>query len=523
VRILVADDNLFYRAMLEAALREWGYDVITAADGEEAWLYLQHKEAAPLAILDWRMPRLDGLELCRRLRAAPRPQPTYLILLAARGDKEDLVAVLESGADDYLRKPFDRDELRARVQVGLRMVGLQASLAERVQQLQEALSAAQKLETMGQLAGGVAHDFNNLLTVIVGGCDLLLARTREDAEKNALAQMILKAGQRGAALTRQLLAFGRGQVLAPAVHNLNRIVGGALELLRRMVPEDIALVTVLDPALRSVRADAGQIEQVLMNLVVNARDAMPGGGTITLRTGNVELAEPAHGVPGSVPPGMHVRCQVSDTGCGMSEEIRVRVFEPFFTTKEPPRGTGLGLATVYGIVKQSGGYIQVESAPTQGTVFSIFLPMVADAETPAPAPRQPMPQQGGRQTILLVEDEPAVRAIARRILKDDCYTVLEAGDGEEALQVSRQWAEPIHLLLTDVVMPRMNGRQLVDRIVPERPAMRVLFMSGYTAEVILERATHEETAPFLEKPFTPDTLVSKVREVLEQGSAGGRL
>jgi signal transduction histidine kinase len=514
MKILVADDNLFYRNVLNATLQERGYEVVSVTDGDAAWQHLQQPEAPPLALLDWMMPRLTGLEVCRRLRAQARP--TYLILLTARGSKENLVTALQGGADDYIHKPFDRDELHARLQVGLRIVGLQTSLAARVQELEQALSVARKLEIMGRLAGGVAHDFNNLLTIIGGASELLLAPATRHPEQLSLVKMIKEAGDRGAALTRQLLAFGRGQVLATAVHELNGLVRGSVNLLRRLMPADVVLQLALADDAGHIRADAGQMGQVLMNLAINARDAMPGGGVVTLRTAAAAVHFGRSGLPDAVPSGDYACLQVADAGCGMSDDVQARAFEPFFTTKQGGKGTGLGLSTVYGIVKQSGGFIQLDSAPGRGTVFSIYLPRAAPAAALAPGPAPEPAVHPGRQTILLVEDEEHVRTIARRILREVHFHVLEARDGEEALEVSRGWDRPIDLLLTDVVMPRLNGRQLVDRLAPERPGLRVLFMSGYTAEVVLQRDVPQEAIPFLEKPFTPRTLLDKVREVLEQ-------
>jgi signal transduction histidine kinase len=512
MKIVVADDNLFYRSMLEATLADWGYEVVTVADGAEAWELLKDRGGPPIALLDWMMPGVDGLELCRRVRALGRSDPPYLILLTAKGGKEDVVAGLKSGADDYISKPFDRDELRARLQTGRRIVSLQRSLAVRVQELEHALSSAQKLEVMGRLAGGVAHDFNNLLTIILGGCELLVRQPGVDAQ---LVRMVQEAGDRGAALTRQLLAFSRGQVLRASLVDINAAITAARGLLARLVPEDVALTIDLDDAAGNIHADPTQLEQVLMNLVVNARDAMPCGGSLTIETRRTELKEELAGVPGPVPPGAYVRCRVTDTGCGMPDEVRVRVFEPFYTTKEAGRGTGLGLATVYGVVKQTGAFIRVESAVGRGTTFELFFPCATETAVPAPLPvKPPRRAKHDRRTVLLVEDEDAVRSLVGNSLLGEQYTVLEARDGDEALRVSRRWPHPIHLMVTDVVMPRMNGRQLADRLVPERPEMRVLFMSGHTDEALREYAVYQTRVPFLQKPFTPEALVGKVRDLL---------
>jgi CheY-like chemotaxis protein len=331
--------------------------------------------------------------------------------------------------------------------------------------------------------------------------------------------MIRDAGRRGATLTRQLLALSRRQVLAPEVLSLNARVTGLEGMLRCLIGEDITLVTDLDPNLYLVETDPGQIEQVLMNLAVNSRDAMPQGGRLTIRTRNVELDEAyAEGRP-SVRPGTYAVLAVEDTGCGMDPQTREHLFEPFFTTKEVGKGTGLGLATVYGIVKQSGGHIGVESEPGRGTLFQIYLPRAREI-APAVRPSQLLAARHspshGSETVLLVEDEDGVRALARTVLLTNQYTVLEARDGAEALQVTSDWSRPIDLMLTDVVMPRLSGYQLADRLKPARPGMKVLFMSGYTDDAICQHRVLGPDAHFLQKPFTPDVLARKVREVLDE-------
>ncbi|HEV3263488.1 MAG TPA: response regulator [Gemmataceae bacterium] len=516
MKILVAEDNHFYRRMLEATLTEWGYQVLATDEGLAAWQVLQQKDAPKLAILDWMMPGMDGLELCRKVRGVSRPEPTYIILLTAKGGRENIIAGLEGGADDYISKPFDREELHARLQVGLRIVGLQTSLAARVRELEDALSGAQKMEAIGRLAGGVAHDFNNLLTVIITGSEVLLNNLHPDERQSELIQMIKQSGERGASLTRQLLAFSRKQVLAPVVLDLNALIANLEKMLRRLIGEDIDLVTSLDPALGTVEADPGQVEQVIMNLAVNARDAMPGGGRLTIETRNVELDDARGPKRASWRPGPYAVLAVSDTGCGMDDATRSRIFEPFFTTKELGKGTGLGLATVYGVVQQSGGRIEVDSEPGQGATFKIYLPRV---ERPAPAPEPtppPAASPSGRETVLLVEDEDPVRVMAREILRLNSYTVLEAANGGEALRIGQQCPDPIHLMLTDVVMPQINGPQVAERLAALRPEMKVLYMSGYADGEIVRQHVLEPGMPFLQKPFMPGVLANKVREVLNQ-------
>jgi two-component system cell cycle sensor histidine kinase/response regulator CckA len=387
------------------------------------------------------------------------------------------------------------------------------------------LSAAQKLEIMGPLAGGLAHDFNNLLTVILGGCELMAAREARAAgtPKDGLVQMVKAAADRGAAMTQQLLAFSRRQVLVPTVLDLDDLILGAFDSLRRLMPEDIAIETSLDSDTGCVRVDGGKMERVLMNLAANARDAMPSGGTLSFQTRRAEIGQARPGMPEPVPPGTYVHLRVADTGCGMTAAIRARAFEPLFTTKDAGKGIGLGLATVYGIVKQMGGFIQVESEPGRGSTFHLWFPIAAAAsEAPAPvdlalalalAPRPPR-RRDANPTILLVEDQDAVRAVAGHSLSAGQFTVLQARNGDEALRISQRWPQAIHLMVTDVVMPGMNGRQLADRMALERPEMRLLFMSGYTDDIVLSHAVDSTAVPFLQKPFTSSGLVSKVRDLL---------
>jgi signal transduction histidine kinase len=513
MKILIADDNDFYRCMLAATLTEWDYEVVSTSEGVAAWQALQEPDAPKIAILDWVMPGMDGLEVCRKLRAVPAAVPTYIILLTAKGGRENIITGLESGADDYINKPFDREELHARLQVGLRIVELQGNLAARVRELEDALSGAQKMEAIGRLAGGVAHDFNNLLTVIISGTEVLLGGVKDERQRELL-QMIKQSGERGASLTRQLLAFSRKQVLAPIVLDLNDLVSNIEKMLRRLIGEDIDLVTTLASGLFTVKADPGQIEQVLMNLVVNARDAMPAGGKLRIETSNVCIDDAlASRLRGSA-PGDHALLTVSDTGCGMDDAIKARIFEPFFTTKEVGKGTGLGLATVYGVVQQSGGAIEVESEPGRGAAFRVYLPK-AKKETPSVDVRpRTVEVRGGNETVLLVEDEAAVRSMARHILQMNSYNVLEASSGMEALSISEQCTDPIHIMVTDVVMPQLSGRQLAERLAPVRPEMKVLYMSGHADDDVVRHRVLEPGMPYLQKPFTPVGLASKVREVL---------
>ena len=378
--------------------------------------------------------------------------------------------------------------------------------------LEEQLRQSQKMEAIGRLAGGVAHDFNNLLTAINGYADIIIARLSGDDSIRQDAEEIRKAGKRAAMLTSQLLAFSRRQVLQTRVLNLNEVITDSINMLRRLIGEDIDLVTRLDDDLEWVKADPGQIEQVIMNLAVNARDAMPRGGALTIETANTLIDENYARKHVSARLGRYVRLKVRDTGCGMDEETRLRIFEPFFTTKERGKGTGLGLSTVYGIVKQSGGHITVESQPDSGTTFRILLPMAEEKVAEADAPAQAHSPKGS-ETILVVEDEEAVRKLTRIILSVGGYTVLEAANGFEALELCGQ--RSIDLLLTDVVMPQMSGRELVEKVSLIRPRMKVLYMSGYTDDAIVRHGVLDAGVPLLQKPFTPDTLSRKVREILD--------
>jgi two-component system cell cycle sensor histidine kinase/response regulator CckA len=381
--------------------------------------------------------------------------------------------------------------------------------------LEDQLRQAQKMEGLGRLAGGIAHDFNNLLTAIGGRCYLILGRLAADDPLRRDLEIIQGAGERAGRLTHQLLAFSRKQILAPRVLDLNAMVTDIHPLLQRMIGEDVEVTMNLGSALGRVKADLGQMEQVIINLAVNARDAMPQGGRLTLQTTSVVLDEAYARIHADVEPGQYVILAVSDTGHGMNAETQARIFEPFFTTKEVGKGTGLGLATVYGIVKQTNGHIVVDSALDQGTTFKIYLPSVDRL----PAMNSPGEAGGatrrGSETVLLVEDDEGVRALAREILEVQGYTVLEASVPAEALRAGGANGVPIHLLLTDVVMPQMNGKQLADRLLSERPELKVIFMSGYTDSAIVQHGVLEPGVHFLHKPFTPAGLGSKVREVLD--------
>jgi len=468
-----------------------------------------------IVISDYFLPHFSAPAALRLLQESGLDVP-FIIVSGTIGE-DTAVAAMKAGALDYLMKgnlarltPAIERELRE-AEVRRERQRVEETLRQREEQLRQ----AQKLEAVGRLAGGIAHDFNNMLTVIMGHSDLLLMPLRADDPLRLRLEGIRETARRATLLTRQLLAFSRRQVLEPAVLDLNAMVADMEHMLRPLTGERIALVTSLDPDLGRVKADAGQIEQVIMNLAVNACDAMPDGGWLTLTTANGELDEAYAGAHIGVTPGRYVLLAMSDTGCGMDAETQAHLFEPFFTTKEFGKGTGLGLAIVYGIVAQSSGHIEVVSTPGRGTTVTVALPRVEDpmvavgADTALTAPLH------GRETILLVEDEAAVRDMVRDMLQMSDYTVLEAGSGDEALRLCDQHAGPLHLLVTDVMMPGMSSRELAQRLALLRPAMKVLYMSGYTGDIIDINDTLAPGTAFLQKPFTLDTLARKVREVLD--------
>ena len=392
--------------------------------------------------------------------------------------------------------------------------GIARDMTER-KQLEEQLRQSQKLEAIGQLAGGVAHDFNNLLTVISGYSDLLSRRLPEDSPLRAHVGEIRKAAERASGLTRQLLAFSRKQILQPKVLNLNEVISDLDKMLRMLTGEDVDLLTKTEPGLGQVKADPGQIQQVVVNLVVNARDAMATGGKITLETANVILTEDYANQHAQCVPGAYVMLAVSDNGSGIDPAIRDRIFEPFFSTKGPGKGTGLGLSTVYGIVKQSGGNVWVYSEVDRGTTFKIYLPRVDEGAADDAAKARLEGAPTGTETVLLVEDEAQVRNIAQQILESLGYSVLTAENGKQALTVAANYSENIDLVITDVVMPQMGGRELVERLTPLRPNLRAVYMSGYTDDAIVRHGLMDDRLEFIQKPFTADALARKVRTALE--------
>jgi signal transduction histidine kinase len=464
-----------------------------------------------LVLLDLSLPDSYGLDTFEAVQRCAPDVP--IVALTGLDDEATANQAVRKGAQDYLVK----GRLDTYLLVRALRYAVERKQAEKALRESEAkLRHSQKMEGIGRLAGGIAHDFNNLLTVINSYSDMLLGDVgfTNPFVRNGLDQ-IKEAGHRAAALTRQLLAFSRQQVLEPKILDLNESMSNMAKLLHRLIGEDIALVLCPLPALGRVRVDPGQVEQIIMNLAVNARDAMPGGGQLTIETKNMELESACTDPHASLEPGSYVMLVVSDTGCGMSPDTQARIFEPFFTTKEHGKGTGLGLATVYGIVKQSGGGIQVSSELGRGTTFRIYLPRVEAGTERVVAPTiTPDESLCGSETILLVEDEEMVRALAQAILERYGYRVLAAKNVTDALRFAQEGATPFDLLLTDTVMPRMNGRELAERILAIRPATKVLYMSGYTDRALAYKTPREPGTAFLQKPFTPQTLAHKVRELL---------
>jgi signal transduction histidine kinase len=436
-----------------------------------------------------------------------------LIVVSNKGKDSDALAALKAGAADYLTR---RNLMRLNAAIEREI--LAARHRRERNRLEEQFRQAQKMEAVGRLAGGVAHDFNNLLTVITGYSDMLLAgRDLKDSQRTALEE-IRRSAERGGALTHQLLSFSRRQPLEARMVRINDLVMQIEKMLRRLIGEDIDLVTIPAASQDVVEADPGRLEQVIMNLVVNARDAMPNGGKLTIETGVVQLSENFSAQQLGVPAGSYITLSISDTGIGMDEATQSHMFEPFFTTKNPGRGTGLGLATAYGIIRQSGGAIHILSQLAKGTTARIYLPL---AKVAAPVSADKIVHPGpltGIETILLVEDEARVRKLIVDVLTARGYRVLEATRGEEALRLSRTHSGDIDLMVVDVVMPEISGPELVRQIAPHRPRTHVLYISGYTDEAIVHHGIPETGAAFLQKPFLPDALARKVREVLDSRS-----
>jgi len=515
--LLVEDDASFADLTVVEIEAHAGEFAVRRAATLAAALRAIREAPVDAVLLDLGLPDSDGLSTLSAIqRALPRNVP--VVVLTARDDMTTARNAMQAGAQDYLVKGrADEDDLIRSLRYAIERSSVQGRLleAEEALRVSEArLRQAQKMEAVGRLAGGIAHDFNNVLTAIFGYADLLMDSLDLLDPRRADAAEIKRAAERAAGLTRQLLAFSRKQVMQPRLVNLNTVVHEMGGMLRRVVGERIALRLDLDQGLGHVTADPGQLEQVIANLGVNARDAMPDGGTLTIATANVNAPGVA-GAEDALPPGGPlVALTVSDTGTGMDEHVLAHLFEPFFTTKELGRGTGLGLATVYGIVRQSGGQIQVASRPGEGSTFTVYFPRVEADPRAASTTALPEPSPGGTETVLVVEDEAAVRHLCCRVLRAKGYRVLEAPHAEAALALVAAMAEPIHLLVTDMVMPGMGGPALAAQLVATRPTLRVLYITGYALEAIEQGGDVAGADGLLQKPFSADQLARTVRELL---------
>jgi two-component system cell cycle sensor histidine kinase/response regulator CckA len=515
VRILHVEDNPVDVELIRQNLRRGGIDVeVVVVDGTRDCEERLEREKFDLVISDYNLPRGNGLEVLAAVRKMNKGIP--FILVSGSLGEETAIEALKQGATDYILK----DRL-SRITVAVRRALEETRERARAQGLEAQLIQAQKMEAIGRLAGGVAHDFNNMLTVINGYSELILARMDPgDASRRDLEE-IFNAGKRAAGLTRQLLAFSRRQILQPSTLDLNSILQGLERMLSRLIGEDIQLHLRLSPLLHPVNADAGQIEQVVVNLVVNARDAMPRGGKITLETLNADLDASFVAAHSELRAGPHALLLVTDTGTGMTPEVKAHLFEPFFTTKEQGKGTGLGLSTVLGIVQQCGGSIGVSSESGWGTTFRIYLPRAEKALAAAGPPGSGSSESRGVETVLIAEDMETVRRLTRAVLEGAGYAVLVAKDGTEALRIAEERGNPIHLLLSDMVMRTMSGPELASLVRRSHPETRVLFMSGYTDRGIVEMERDVQGAAFIQKPFTIDGLRRKVRDVLDLAAGTG--
>lgn len=516
LRILMVEDSPTDAKLVERTLARQGISCETRRVDDEPGLRRAFAEQTwELVLCDWGMPRFDGmraLELTQELS----PETSFLIVSGTVGEEVAARAV-RRGAADFVSKSR-LEHLGAAIARELREREARATHRATVEILHEReaqLQHAQKMEAVGTLAGGIAHDFNNLLTIVLGYADEMARSLPPDMPQRQDLDQIRMAGLRAADLTRRLLAFGRRQVLQPQVTTLNQIVESVEPMWRSVLGEGVEIVVALDPVADWCMVDPGQIENVLMNLVVNARDAMPTGGRLTIETKRIDIsAEYAARRPGTV-PGPHAGIVVTDTGCGMSEDTQARMFEPFFTTKPPGSGTGLGLATVFGVVHQSGGHLRVTSQEGRGTSFCLCFPVRSPSQAPQPT-RSMGPLKGGQETILLAEDNADVRALLGAFLRDAGYRVLVAEDGEAALRLAEAHGDRIDLLCTDVIMPSLSGRELADRLEAQRPGVRVLFVSGYPGSAVANHGVDHHQVTLLQKPLTRDQVLRKVREVLDR-------
>ena len=523
LRLLQLEDDTVDADLITATLTEGGIPCQSQlVETRQAFVAALKEGRMDLILADYSIPGFDGMTALTLARQHC-PDVPFLFVSATIGE-ELAIDAMHQGATDYVLKQR-LGRLVPSVQRALRELddrNERKRAEEALRQSEKQFRQSQKMEAVGRLAGGIAHDFNNLLTVIMGYSQVLLTELGPQHPLRGKIDETLKAGERAATLIRQLLTFSSKQSLDPKILSLNTAVTSLESLLRRLIGEDIQLVSKLDPTNGRLRADQAQLEQVLVNLVVNARDAMPKGGTLTIETAQVELTRSPvyHLTP--LMPGLYVRLAVSDTGCGMDRNTQSHIFEPFFTTKGEGKGSGLGLSTVFGIVTQCGGAIDVTSRVGQGTRFDLYFPSV-ESDILTTAPTQPVGQpQRGTETILLVEDDPSVRTLVRDELRKLGYRVLEAKNGVEACLLATQQTGLVQLLLTDVVMPGMGGRELAQHLSVIKPDLRTLFISGYMDDVGIMAGQEEGTSSFLQKPFTPEVLARAVRNLLDVSTPSAR-
>jgi two-component system, cell cycle sensor histidine kinase and response regulator CckA len=520
LNLLMLEDNPLDAELIIKALEEAGllcrWDCV---ETQENFILCLDTGKYDLILSDYNLPSFDGISALHVF--IERKLDIPFILISGAIGEETAIESLKAGATDYVLKdhlprlaPVVKRALQEKEELRLRK-----RVEEEKAALQEQLRQSQKMEAIGQLAGGIAHDFNNLLTVIQGYSEIaLLSLKQTDPLRNTIIR-INEAGMKAANLTHQLLAFSRRQVLEMKVVDLNETIRELNNMLRRMIGEDIELITLQQKDLWHVKVDPRQIDQVIINLAVNARDAMPTGGRLTIETANVYLDTSYTDDHVAIFPGPHVMLSVSDTGMGISPEIMDRIFEPFFTTKERGKGTGLGLSTIYGIINQCGGNIRVYSKPDQGTTFKIYLPQALEASDELKNEASPVQCPRGNETILVVEDDADAKRLTVEILEMQGYLALEAFDGNEALNIAKAYEGNIHLVLTDVVMPQMSGKEMVDHLRMFRPDIKVLFMSGYTDNAIVHHGILYKGLFYIQKPFTIDGLSQKIREVLDNNQA----
>ncbi len=507
LRVLFVEDSAADAELMLRALKAGGFDPVHERVETAATLRAALAGPWDVVLSDYYLPELEAPAALALVRERA-PDLPFLVVSGSMGE-DTAVAAMKAGATDYIMK----DRLQRLAPAVERAIEDAAVRRDR-RRLEQQLLASQRLEAVGRLAGGVAHDFNNVLTAVLGSTELLILDTPPGAARREELEIIREAAAHAQDLIRQLLAFSSRQALKPVVLDVNHLVKNVGKMLRRLIGENIQLTTEPAPDVDSVCADPGQLEQVLVNLVVNARDAMPQGGRLTIGTGNLTVAE--GGTPAvPVPPGRYVVLRVTDTGTGMDAATLERAFEPFFTTKPRGKGSGLGLATVYGVVRQSGGHVEAESTPGAGTTFRVYLPRVTEVAEAGAEGADAAPLRGV-ETVLVVEDDERVRALARKVLEQAGYRVLVAAGGTEALATAESHDGPIDLLMTDVVMPGMSGRTLTRRLTQRHPDLKVLYMSGYSDEDIAQHGVFEAGTAFIKKPFTPTLLTKKLREVLDE-------